>query len=143
MELRCKIGQSERQRLLLLVASGVFALLLGFVVTPPQVGARLIGLGGYFYILTVFVLWIYFGWRIAASSRCDWTGWISANSTTLLFLVAATAVAAWTDSFGHKLLFDDHVLQGTAWHMHATKEVATPIRGYEIEGTWTNINTFL
>jgi 4-amino-4-deoxy-L-arabinose transferase-like glycosyltransferase len=49
----------------------------------------------------------------------------------------------WSDAFVHKVLFDEYVLEGTAWHMHLTKEVGTPLRAYDFQGTWLVIDTFL
>jgi 4-amino-4-deoxy-L-arabinose transferase-like glycosyltransferase len=34
-------------------------------------------------------------------------------------------------------------LQGTAWHMHATKEIGAPMRAYDFAGTWLAIDAFL
>ena len=52
-------------------------------------------------------------------------------------------MAVGTDTFAHKVLFDEYVLQGTAWHLHLTKEVGTPIRAYDFSGTWLAVDTFL
>ncbi len=123
----------------------VLAVLLGFVVVTPSTAERLIVHGGYYYILGVFGAWVYFGWRVSRQVRAE----TSASSGcvfpkgTLIFLLCATAFAVWSDSFDHKVLFDEYVLQGTGWHMHRTKEVATPLRAYDFAGTWLVIDTFL
>jgi hypothetical protein len=133
----------ERIKLILLLVSAAAAIALGFLMVSPDFGGRLITRAGYYYILSVFVAWLVFAWRIAASRQLIRKAWFQHNRRVILFLVTATGFAVWTDSFGHKLLMDDYVVQGTAWHMHATKEVGTPIRAYEYEGTWLAINTFL
>jgi hypothetical protein len=133
----------ERRKLIVLLVSATAAIAVGFIIVPTDLGGRLITRAGYYYILTVFIAWLFFAWRVAISGRFYWRTWFRQNPWTILFLLIATAFAVWTDSFAHKLLMDDYVVQGTAWHMHATKEVGTPIRAYDYEGTWLAINTFL
>lgn len=60
-----------------------------------------------------------------------------------LFLIGATGFAVWSDAYAHKVLFDEYVLQGTAWHMHLTKELGAPLRAYDFAGTWLVVDTFL
>ncbi len=127
----------------LFALSAALAIWLAFVAVAPARAERLIVQGGYYYILAVFALWVFFGARVAAARRGVWTAWLRAPGRVGLFLVAATAFAVWTDVFAHKVLFDEYVLEGTAWHMHLTKEVGTPIRAYDFSGTWLVIDTFL
>src|SRR6202040_3065544 len=51
--------------------------------------------------------------------------------------------AVWSDSFKHKILFDEFVIQGTAYYMHITKQVSTILRAYNIAGTWLPIDPYL
>jgi hypothetical protein len=134
---------TERRKLLLLFLSAAAAMAVGFVAVSPALGARLITDAGYYYILAVFALWLFYAWRLGSTRLTHWRDWLRQNRLGILFLVAATVFAVWTDSFDHKLLMDDYVVQGTAWHMHATKEIGTPIRAYDYDGTWLTINTFL
>ena len=135
--------RGTRLALALFVIAAVLAVWLGFVGVSPPRAEKLIVQGGYFYILAVFVAWIFFGVRVAAPRREVWTAWLRTPGLVGLFLVAATAFAVWTDVFAHKVLFDEYVLEGTAWHMHLTKEVGTPLRAYDFSGTWLTIDTFL
>ncbi|PAW63657.1 MAG: hypothetical protein B9S34_13940 [Opitutia bacterium Tous-C1TDCM] len=131
------------RRLGLLALAGAAAVAVGFKLVPPATIERLIVHGGYYFILAVFAAWCGFAWRVAAARREAWQPWLRRPTWVLPALVAAAAFAVWTDDFAHKVLFDEYVLQGTAWHMHATKEVGAPIRAYEFEGTWLAIDTFL
>src|SRR5688572_27645455 len=135
--------RDERGKLVLFLTSAFAAVLLGFVLVSPDLGGRLITRGGYYYILCIFAAWLFFAWRVAKSLQVDRGPWLRRHWAIIGFLIAATAFAVWTDSFSHKLLFDDYVLQGTAWHMHVTKEIQTPVRAYDFAGTWLDINTFL
>src|SRR5687768_12228849 len=119
---------AARRSLLLLVLCAIAAIPIGFVLVKPVVAERLIVHGGYYYILMVFALWLFFGWRVAELRNGRSVERLRGSWKIGLFLGAATAFAVWTDSFAHKVLFDEYVLQGTAWHMHLTKEVGTPLR---------------
>ncbi len=134
---------AARRAGLLLAASAVVAGVVGFVLVPPATAERLIVQGGYYYILGVFALAGWYAVRVAAPRREVWRPWLRRPGWTAVVVVAATAFAVWSDAFRHKVLFDEYVLQGTAWHLHATKEVGTPMRAYEFAGTWLALDTFL
>ncbi len=121
----------------------VVAAVLGFVIVPPAVSEKLIVGWGYYYIGAVFAAFVFYGWRVARSRREVWRGWLRSPGGVGWVLVGAVGFAVWSDDFKHKILFDEYVLQGTAWHMHATKEIGTPMRAYDVEGTWLAIDTFL
>lgn len=132
-----------RPRLLALVAAAVGAVVLGFRLVTPAQAERLITHGGYYYILAVFAAWVACGWRVLAARREVALGWVRRPGATAVVLLAAVLVAVGTDTFAHKVLFDEYVIQGTAWHLHLTKEVGAPIRAYDFAGTWTVVDTFL
>lgn len=119
---------------------GALAVIVGFRSVTPAQAEIMIGAGGYYYILGVFTLFLFFGMRVWAQSSLGWKDW---RGLPLIVLVASSAFAIWCDPFKHKILFDEYVLQGTAFHMHATKEFGTVIRAYDIAGTWLPIDTFL
>ncbi len=133
---------ADRPQLAVLAGSAVAAVLAGFVLISPPLAEALITHGGYYYILGVFAAWVYYGareWRTSAAShpreRGRWLDWA--------VILAASAFAIWSDPFKHKVLFDEYVLQGTAYHLHATREIGTVVRAYNIDGTWLAIDTFL
>jgi hypothetical protein len=134
---------SIRRRVLGFAASGALACVVGFVVVAPPVAERLIMAGGYFYILGVFAALVYFAARVVRARRDVAIRWIQRPGWAGVMLLLAAGFTVWSDTFRHKVLFDEYVLQGTAWHMHATKEIGTPIRAYDIAGTWLAIDTFL
>jgi hypothetical protein len=137
------LERPERQRLGVFVLCGVAAFALGFVLISPPTIEALIVAGGYYYILALFAAFTLYAWRVAAARREVWSGWCRRPGWIGLALLGATAFTVWSDSFAHKVLFDEYVLQGTAWHMHATKEIGAPIRAYEFQGTWLAIDAFL
>lgn len=133
----------EPRRIALFGAGVVIALLAGFVAVSPFAAKTLITAWGYHYVLGVFALFVWFAWRVAAPRRAVWLGWLRRPGWVGCALLLASAFALWSDPFKHKILFDEYVLQGTALHMHATKEVGTVIRAYDIAGSWVPIDTFL
>ena len=134
---------SERTRLLLLGLSGATAAVVGFRWVPVATAKNLIQYGGYYYILAVFLGACYYGIRIAAARRESWLPRLRRPGVAGAAIVLATLFLFWSDTFKHKILFDEYVLQGTAYHMHATKEIGAVVRAYDINGSWLVIDTFL
>jgi hypothetical protein len=134
---------ADGKRLLLFGLSAGLALLLGFVTVTPRQAEDLIVNGGYYYMLGLFGLFVVFGVRVAQPRRAVWMGWLRRPGWTAAAIAAATGFALWSDSYQHKVLFDEYVLQATAFHMHVTKEIGTVIRAYDFNGTWLPIDTFL
>ena len=133
----------ERGRLILLCLFGGLAAVVGFIAVPVPIASGLILHFGYYYIMAVFAGFCFYLFLYARGCRETLVGWVTRPGLTGLFLVAVVALVYWSDPFKHKILFDEYVLQGTAFHMHATKEIAAIVRGYDINGTWVPMDTFL
>jgi len=136
-------GAQGRPRLLLFVLSGVLAVAAGYVVVPTIPAGHMIISYGYYYILGVFSAFVFFALRLGRARREVWTGWVRRPGIGGLAIGAGLLFAVWSDPFKHKILFDEFVIQGTAFTMHATKQVSTIIRAYNIAGTWLPIDPFL
>ena len=133
---------ADRRRPLLFVLSTALAWVLGIAAVTPSEAEKLIGAGGYYYMLGLFSLFVVYGARVWAERPLVWRAWVRAPGLVGIVVLGTTAVAIWCDPFKHKILFDEYVLQGTAFHMHATKEIGTIIRAYDVWGTWLPIDTF-
>jgi hypothetical protein len=132
-------GSSERCKPLLLLCAGIAALWIGFIAVPPALCGSIITRFGYYYILGTFSLWVLLAYRVARNlPRVEWCRW-----RLFVFLLLATAFSASTDNFRHKILYDEYVVQGTAWHIHISKEIATPTRAFDFAGTWVDVTTYL
>ena len=140
---RILFSHSGGPRIWLFGAAGVASLLIGFVVVSPAAAEQLITHGGYYYILALFAAFLIYSVRVVEPRRDKINRWLRRPGWMGVAILAGTAFALLSDSFAHKVLFDEYVLQGTAWHMHATKEVGTPIRAYEFAGTWLTVDQFL
>lgn len=136
-------GRDERNRVLLFLGAGVVAFYFGFIAFGPVTAERIISGYGYYYILGLFALFVAFAWRVAGPRRQSWLSWFRQPGWPVVVLVIATGMAIWSDPIKHKILYDEYVLQGTAAQMHATKEIGTAVRAYDIFGTWVAIDTFL
>jgi hypothetical protein len=130
-------------RLGLFVVAALAAFGIGFVAVSPVVAEKLIKSGGYYYILTLVVLFLAFAWRVVRPREVVWQGWLRRPGWPALAIGVAAAFVIWCDPFKHKILFDEYVLQGTAFQMHATKEVGTIVRAYELNGSWQSMDMFL
>jgi hypothetical protein len=135
-------GDAAR-RAVLFGLSGVLAVYVGFVAVPSITAGHMIINWGYYYILGVFSLFIGFACRLAQSRSEVWKGWLRRPGVPGAVIAAGTLFAVWADTFRHKILYDEFVIQGTAYEMHLTKHVSTILRAYNIGGTWLSIDTFL
>jgi hypothetical protein len=136
-------AEGTGRRLGLFAASGVLALFLGYRAFSSVVAGHLIIAWGYYYILGVFSLFVYYARRLALARPGVWRGWVRRPGLAVLAIVGGTLFAVWSDSFKHKILYDEFVIQGTAYNMHATKQVSTILRAYNLGGTWLTIDTYL
>lgn len=134
--------QSSR-RGILFALSGVLALYVGYVAVPPIQAGHMIIKGGYYYMLAVFSLFVFYAARLMASRPGVWRQWARGPGLPGAAIAAGTLVAVWSDSFRHKILYDEFVIQGTAYVMHATKQVSTILRAYNLWGTWLPIDFYL
>lgn len=137
------LDAAARKRLLLFGLSGLLAVVAGWISVTPRQAENLITNGGYYYMLGLFGLFVFYAVRLARARREAWTDWLRRPGWPALVIAGATAFALWSDTFQHKVLFDEYVLQATAFHMHVTKEIGTVIRAYDFNGTWLPIDTFL
>jgi hypothetical protein len=131
------------RRLLLFALCGAAALYIGYFAVPTIPAGHLIIGWGYYYILGVFSLFVYFAARLARSRSEVWRGWLRRPGPGGAAIAIGLLFALWSDTFKHKILFDEFVLQGTAYVMHATKQVSTILRAYNVNGTWLPIDFFL
>lgn len=118
-------------------------MLLGFIAVGPDLAETLIAQWGYYYMLGLFAAFVFFAGRVGWARQAIWRPWLRRPGLTGGLLLLASAWVIWVDPFKHKVLFDEYVLQGTAFHLHATKEIGTIIRAYDIQGTWLPIDTYL
>jgi hypothetical protein len=131
------------RRGLLFALCGVLAFALGYHAVTSVAAGHLIIEWGYYYILGVFSLFCLYALRLARSRAAVLRGWLRSPGIAGAAIALGTLFAVWSDSFKHKILYDEFVIQGTAYEMHLTKHVSTILRAYDVGGTWLSIDTYL
>lgn len=131
-------------RLLLFGAVAVAAVYVGFVAPSVAEAGRLVQRYGYYTMAATFA------WAVLAWARVVPAWWTSRPQLTrreLLTLVGAiaglTLIAALTTPYTYKVLYDEFVLQATARNLHEIREVGAITRGYEIEGVFRGVSSYL
>lgn len=125
-------------------ASAAVALILGFVAVPWELAATLVKRGGYFVLLGTFVLFLaalrrHLATRPRGADRCS--GGQLAGLGLAVGLLTVLAVGA--EPFRSKILYDEFVLQSTAFNMHFYRDIATMVRGYDLFGTFLPTDSYL
>jgi hypothetical protein len=131
-------------RLALFGVAGVTAVYLGFLGVPVAAAESFVKRGGY------YVMWVAFGLFLHALGRF-WgkrrpsldpltrrQTWLAAVAVALFSVLAITA-----EPFQSKILNDEFVLQSTAFNMHYFRDVATMVRGYDIQGVFLSTDNYL
>jgi hypothetical protein len=90
------------RRILLFALSGALALWVGYIAIPTIPAGHLIIYWGYYYILGVFSLFVFYAWRLARSRQEVWRGWIRRPGMAGLAIASGVVFAVWSDPFRHK-----------------------------------------
>jgi Dolichyl-phosphate-mannose-protein mannosyltransferase len=130
-------------RLLLFGLSAVIATYLGFLGLGVEQSAVVIRRFGYYFMLLTFALWVATLWALwrsrTPSEPLPMGEWLAAGcGIGLLSLIAISA-----ETFRCKVLFDEFVLQSTAYNMHYFRDAATMVRGYDILGVFVSTDSYL
>lgn len=131
-------------RLVLFGVLAVVAVYFGFIAHDVGESRALVQRWGYYSIALTF------GWTVLALGRIapDWwrLGPPLARREALgvgATILALTLLAVLTVPYSYKVLYDEFVLQNTALNLHQLREVGTTVRGYEIEGAFTAMGSYL
>ena len=130
-------------RLGLFGLAAVTAVYFGFIGWAPETGGMLVKRFGYYVLGLTFGLWLVALWQLS-QQRCGAMGisrregWGAGLAIGLLTLLAFNA-----EPFRSKVLFDEFVLQSTAFNMHYFRDTATMVRGYDILGVFVSTDNFL
>lgn len=141
-------GVPAWRKLLWLVALGLLAVLVGFVVFDARVAGNLIKNWGYYAIAFTFGWWVWSVVFWVRKSRLRdghwWRARLNGEMLQLGVLIAVlTAVAMMTVPRVYKVLFDEVVIQSTAWNLHMEREVGAVNRAFEVEGLMRSMGTYL
>ena len=122
------------------LAAGYF----GFVHFSVPAALVILRQAGYYVILLTFVLWVVAVWRQvrAAEPRAPEARlpgrWAAVGLIGLLTLLAVTH-----ETFRSKILYDEYVLQSTAYNLHFFRDNSAMVRGYDIQGVFLPTDTYV
>jgi len=133
-----------RVRVGLFTLTAVASLYFGFLFFPVPAAQAVLRQGGYYFILGTFVWWVLAMWRcwrpadeIPASPGFRML-WVAAGLTAGLAVLAVSH-----ESYRSKILYDEYVLQSTAYNLHYFRENAAMVRGYEIQGVFLSTDSYV
>ena len=135
--------QRTEFRLVLFGLAGVAAVYLGFIGLTVGSAEFLVKHCAYYVVLATFAVWCALLWQLwTQRSPGDGPG----RRELLLagFAIALLSVMAVnSEPFRSKVLYDEFVLQSTAYNMHYFRDTATMVRGYDILGTFLSLDNYL
>lgn len=140
-----KAGSLLRLALFALIAP--FAVAYGFLLHSAGEAKELLQHFGYFAMTATFLWWL--ASLVVLARREPAVRHAFSIETARLHLPALGLIAvfmavAWcTVPYSFKVLYDEAVLQSTAFNLHFFREFGTVIRGYEINGMFTSLTVYL
>lgn len=124
--------------------SALLAVYLGFLGIPVARAEDFLKRGGYYLMLATVALFI--GsivrvWRLPRLPLAPLTRREKVIAAVAIALLALMAFGA--EPYRSKILNDEFVLQSTAFNMHFFRDVATMVRGYDIQGVFLSTDNYL
>jgi hypothetical protein len=125
------------------------AVWLGFAGLPVKLAEEVVKRGGYYVMALTVAAWV---WALSVVLR----RWLASAAVgpsrrssafrrwalgALIGLLALMAVQS--EPYRGKILNDEFVLQSTAYNLHHFRDVATMVRGYDVEGTFISTDNYL
>jgi hypothetical protein len=137
--------RARRHTLLCLVLSATASVWAGFFAPEAGVAGLLVRHTGYFFIAGLFTWWCFALLRDLLS--CDRPAASRLSGSELrqmsLLVVGLLLVAVMTAPYDYKVLYDEYVLQTTAWNMHMEREVGALGRAYVLDGLLRSLDVYL
>ena len=144
----CGGGIPAWRRLAWLLAVSALAVVLGFLTFPAEQAGRLVKYGGYYALAFISAWWVWAAvdlWRRSdARSAGWWRAHLNRETAQAAVLIAVLVlIAGLTVPRVYKVMFDEAVIQSTAWNLHMEREVGALNRAHEIGGLLRSLDTYL
>ncbi len=125
--------------------ASVFSVYVGFIYLSVRASESFVRHWGYFVIAGCFAAWSAALWRSGheAGPAGPAPGDRRARWMCAALIAFFTLLACVHERFHSKILYDEFVIQSTAYNMHFFREVSTMVRGYDIMGTFTSLEDYL
>lgn len=137
-------GRRAPVRLLVFGAVAVASVFFGFLAHTAAEAGQLVQRYGYYAMALVFA------WALLTWFRLAPAWWRERPTTTnreivalAAIVIALTAIAVLTAPYTYKILYDEFVLQATAQNLHEVREVGAMTRGYDVEGAFRGVGSYL
>lgn len=135
--------QRSDLRLAALGVSAVLAVYFGFIGLEVEAGGMVVKRYGYFFLLATFALWVLALGQLWRRRRVG-EGLVRREWFWAAFAIGALSLLAISaEAFRSKVLYDEFVLQSTAYNMHYFRDTATMVRGYDILGVFLSTDNYL
>ena len=130
---------------------GLLALYMGFIGIEVTLAEHLIKGWGYHFMALTVVWWGWSLWKLwrRPAHACSVPDappekW-SRREVLSMFVVTAVLMVSLLgmETLRSKVLYDEFVLQSTAYNMHHFREVATMVRGYDLLGSFVSTDNYL
>ena len=133
-------------RLACFTLAAIASLYFGFVHFSVAAARMILRETGYYFILLTFGLWLIAGWRMVRPAGtggpgpgpAGWWGWAAAGLIGGLTLLAVTH-----EPYRSKILYDEYVLQSTAYNLHYFRDNSAMVRGYDIQGVFLSTDSYV
>jgi hypothetical protein len=130
---------------------GLLALYLGFIGIEVALAEPLIKKWGYHFMALTVVWWVWSLWQLwrrpehaGANPDAPQEKWSRREVLSMFVVTAALMVSLLgMETLRSKVLYDEYVLQSTAYNMHHFREVATMVRGYDLLGSFVSTDNYL
>ncbi|AOS44538.1 hypothetical protein Verru16b_01601 [Lacunisphaera limnophila] len=131
-------------RLAALGLSAVAAVWWGFVGVGVRPAEQFLMRGGYHVMTLTFGLWLFALARLWRERGPEALAWPVRERLPALALIAVCCTVALVhENFRSKILYDEYVLQSTAFNMHYFRDVGVMVRGYDLLGTFVSLDNYL
>lgn len=133
-----------KARLLLFGLIAIASVAVGFLLVDAAHAQVLVKRWGYYGIGLTFAWAAVAGCSALPDITRGFRGMAAGEKARLWIVIGLCAlIAALTVRFTYKVLYDEMVLQATAWNMHFSREASTVLRGYRIDGFFAPLDAYV
>jgi hypothetical protein len=130
-------------RLVCFGLSAVAAVYIGFLGFDVGAADYFVKHHGYHMIALSFALWLACLWRLRPLLEAPHVPALRELLVPASFIALFTALYVFSEPFQSKVLYDEFVLQSTAYNMHHFRDSSTMVRGYDVLGVFLSTDNYL